>query len=140
MNTKIILAAIVGGILYFLLGWLIYGFLLMDFFAENTKQYEGLMYEMPNLLLVFLSNLSLSYLLAFIFQKWASIKTISRGFSAGFLIGLLLSISIDLMFHASMDFYTPTAVVVDIIANSVIIALVGGSIGWILGIEKKTEK
>lgn len=140
MNTKIILSAIVGSIFYFLLGWLIYGFLLMDFFAENTKQYEGLMYEMPNLLLYFLANLSLSYLLAFIFQKWAGIKTISRGFSAGFLIGLFLSISIDLMNYASMDLYTPTLLVVDIIANSVIIALVGGSIGWILGFDKKSEE
>jgi len=140
MNTKIILAAIAGSILYFLLGWLIYGFLLMDFFVENTTYYEGLMYEMPNLLLYFLANLSLSYLIAFIFQKWAGIKTISRGFSAGFLIGIFLSIFIDLMYYASMDLYTPTAVVVDIIANSVIIALVGGCIGWILGFDKKTEE
>ena len=139
MNTKIILSAIVGSIIYFLLGWLIYGFLLMDFFIENTKQYDGLMYEMPNLLLVFLANLSLSYLVAFIFQKWAGIKTLSKGFSAGFFIGLLFSISVDLMFYASLDLYTPTAVVVDIIANSVIVALVGGSIGWILGFEKKAE-
>jgi hypothetical protein len=137
MSTKIILAAIAGSIIYFLLGWLIFGFLLMDFFAENTKFYEGLIYEMPNLLLVFLSNLSLSYLLAFIFQKWADIKTLSKGFTAGFFIGLFLSISIDLMFYASMDLYTPTVVVIDIIANSVIIAFVGGSIGWILGIDKK---
>lgn len=140
MNTKIILAAIAGSILYFLLGWLIYGFLLMDFFVENTKYYEGLMYEMPNLLLYFLANLSMSYLIAFIFQKWANIKSISKGFSAGFFIGLFLSISIDLMFYAGMDLYTPTLVVVDVIANSVIIGLVGGSIGWILGFEKKTEE
>jgi len=140
MNTKIILAAIAGSILYFLLGWLIYGFLLMDFFVENTKFYEGLMYEMPNFLLYFLANLSLSYLIAFIFQKWANIKTISKGFSAGFFIGLFLSISIDLMFYASMDLYTPTGVVVDIIVNSVIIGVAGGSIGWILGFEKKTEE
>ena len=139
MNTKIILAAIVGSILYFLLGWLIYGFLLMDFFAENTKQYEGLMYDMPNLLILFLSNLSLTYLLSFIFQKWANINTISKGFSAGFFFGLFLSISIDLMFYAGMDLYTPTLVIVDVFANSIIIAVVGGSIGWILGFEKKTE-
>ena len=112
----------------------------MDFFVENTKYYEGLMYEMPNLLLYFLANLSMSYLIAFIFQKWANIKSISKGFSAGFFIGLFLSISIDLMFYAGMDLYTPTLVVVDVIANSVIIGLVGGSIGWILGFEKKTEE
>ena len=74
MNTKLILATLAGGILYFLLGWLIYGVLLMDFSMANTTQYAGLMKDMPDLLVLFLGNLSFALLMAWIFQKWANIS------------------------------------------------------------------
>lgn len=137
MNTKLFIAAIAGGVLYFLLGWIVYGILLMDFYAENTIVYAGLMKEMPNLILMFLSNLFMAFLITWIFQKWANIRTVSHGFSAGFLIGLLYSLSIDLMFYSTMNLYNETVLIVDIIVNAVLIALVGACIGWILGLDKK---
>ena len=36
MNSKVIIAALIGGIVAFLLGWLLYGVLLMDFMASNA--------------------------------------------------------------------------------------------------------
>ena len=49
MDKKIITAAIVGAIVSFLLGWLIYGFLLMDYYTEYSVRYEGLMKDPPEL-------------------------------------------------------------------------------------------
>lgn len=53
MNKKLLHATLAGGILFFLLGCLVYGVLLMDFYEANTKVYEGLNKEMPDLLLLF---------------------------------------------------------------------------------------
>ncbi|MBK7856274.1 MAG: hypothetical protein IPJ79_16525 [Bacteroidetes bacterium] len=49
MNKKVIAAAIAGAITTFMLGWLIYGMLLMDFMEANTVKYEGLMLNPQNL-------------------------------------------------------------------------------------------
>lgn len=139
MNTKLILATLAGAILYFLLGWVIYGMLLMDFYEANTVIYEGLNKEMPDLLLLFLSNLAMSFLLAWIFQKWAQIHTLTGGLTAGLLIGFLIGTSIDFMFYSMMNLYTSTLLVVDIIVNTIVVGIIGACIGWILGMGKKSE-
>jgi hypothetical protein len=139
MNSKILLATLCGGILMFLLGWLIFGILLMDFYTANTIQYEGLMKEMPNLLLLFISNLLSAFLLSFIFQRWAGIKTFIGGLNGGLIIGLLLGLIYDLYFLASMNLYPVSLMVVDVIANAIMVGLVGGFIGWFLGTGKKKE-
>ncbi len=136
---KMLLASLCGGILMFLLGWLFYGFLLMDFFTANTTQYEGLMNEMPNLVLIFISNLGLAFLLSFIFQQWAGIKTLTGGLTAGLIIGLVLGVIYDLYILASMNLYSVTLVIVDILTNTVMTGILGAFIGWFLGTGKKKE-
>ena len=137
MSTKAILAAVAGAIFAFLLGWLIYGILLMDFYEANTTHYDGLMKEMPNLVLIFLNNLIWSFLLAFIFYRWGAIKSMGNGMKGGIIIGLPVALSFDLYILAGMNLFTPTLVVVDVIVSTVMTALVGGLIGFILGTGKK---
>lgn len=50
MNSKFIIASVAGGIASFLLGWLIYGILLMDFMKANSMYYANLMKEPPNMI------------------------------------------------------------------------------------------
>ena len=64
MDKKIITAAIVGAIVSFLLGWLIYGFLLMDYYTAYSVKYEGLMKDPPEFWAYFANGLCWSYLLA----------------------------------------------------------------------------
>jgi hypothetical protein len=137
MNTKLILATLAGGILYFLLGWVVYGMFLMGFYQANTVVYDGLYKEMPNLILLFLANLAMAFLIAWIFQKWANISTLSGGFTAGLLIGFLIGLTNDLMFYSMMNLYTSTLLFVDIIVAAIVIGIVGACIGWVLGIGKK---
>lgn len=130
MNTKTIVAVIVGAIASFLLGWVIWGMLLMDYFQSNTVKYEGMMYEEPKLWAIFIGNLAASALLG-----WVLEKTNTRGFAGGFMTGLIIfmlnSISIDMMFYAMMNWYSNTTVIiVDIIVNS----LFGGAIGGVMGL------
>ncbi len=139
IHSKLIIATLAGAVLYFLLGWVLYGILLMDFFTNNSIQYEGLMKEMPDLIFMFLSNLVMAFFLAFILDHWANKKSFAKGFTAGLFITFLIGLSFDLMFYSSMNIYTPVALVVDVIVVSVMGGITGGVIGWILGSGKKAE-
>ena len=132
MNTRVLLAALAAAVVAFLAGWLIYGILLMGFFEANTQSYEGLIKEEMNFLLMFLSNLSWSLMLAFVYNKFGGKKTLCKavGFSA--LIGALISLGVDLMFLSSWNYYTNIAVVVDVIATGVMFAAMGVAIGLII--------
>jgi len=94
MSTRAILAGIAGAVFAFFLGWLIFGILLMDYYTANTTSYPGLMKEMPNLVLIFLSQLIMGLLFAFIFERWAGIKTFGRGIVGGIILGFKKKVAV----------------------------------------------
>lgn len=135
MNKRTLLAALAGGIAAFLLGWLIFGVLLMDYMAAHMLNVPGLMKgegEM-NMGLLFLSNLTVATLLT-----WAAERMQVRGALAGALLGatmgFLFYLSVDLSFLAMMNlFTTPVAAVVDVLSNTVWTAGIGAVVGYMLG-------
>ncbi len=135
MNTKVLLAGLAGGIAAFLLGWVIFGMLLMGYYEANMIHYEGLMKgegEM-HLGLMFLSNLMLSMMLAYVCSRMG-VNDLKGGLVAGAIIGFLVYLSVDLGFLAMMNmFASNTMVVVDVLANTVWAALIGAVIGLVLG-------
>jgi hypothetical protein len=138
MNAKLILASVIGAVVAFLLGWLIFGIILMGFYEANTTQYTGLMKEVPNLFLMIIANFFMAFLLSFIFQRWAGFKTFMQGLNGGMLIGFCVGLSYDLFFIAMMNLYNTKVMVVDVLANTILMGIVGGVIALILGYEKKT--
>lgn len=139
MNVKLLLATLAGAVAAFLLGWLFWGVLLTDFFAANTNTFEGLEKEMPNLILMFFSNVVIAFLLGFIFQRWAHISTFVGGLKGGAIIGILIAISYDLSFLSMMNLFNTSAAIVDILTATVWYALIGGVVAFVLGYGKKAE-
>ena len=137
MNLKVIYATLAGGVLSFLLGWLVFGLVLMNFYTNNSIHYEGLMKTEPTLILIFLSCLVMSFFMAFVFNSWAGFKSFGKGLYGGFIIGIFIGLSYDLSFLAMMNLYSVKVMVVDVLANGVTNAIIGGVIAWILGFEKK---
>jgi uncharacterized membrane protein len=140
MNKKLIFAALAGAILQFFLGWLVYGILLVNFMESNTTHYEGLMKDMkgPGFMIgIFLSGLVMSFLVAYIFQRWGKFVTFMKGLSAGAFLGFFLALSYDLYFYSSMNLMTLTGTIVDIITSTIMSAILGGVIAWILGYKSE---
>lgn len=135
MNGKTLLAALVGGVAHFLLGWLVYGMALMSTMqGMYTAEANALMKDPPELWAYGVSSLVWALLLAVVFSRWASISTFRGGLIAGAIIGLLTSLSVDLGMHASVKLLSNLAVlVIDPIANAVVSGLAGGVVGWMLG-------
>ena len=137
---KLILAAFAGSVVQFLLGWLIYGILLANFMDSQTTHYDGLIKDMDTgsfMILVYLAGLAMSFLLAFIFQRWAKFESIVKGLTGGMILGFFIALSYDLNSFSMMNLISVNAMIVDVIAYTVIIGIVGAIIAWILGYKSK---
>jgi hypothetical protein len=141
MKTRVMLAAAAGAVTIFVLGYLIYGVLLASYLKEHMIQYAGLNKEpMPDFVPLFLSNLVVAFLLAFIFDKWAGIRTVSTGLKGGAVVMFLIILSKDLSFMGYMNLFKGVMpVIVDVLAETTRGSLAGGVIGGILGFHSTSE-
>lgn len=127
MNTKsFFLSGIVGAIVYFLLGLLFYGVLFPEIHETNVE---------PCLLMIFLGCLFMSLLVSLIYNRWASITTFSTGLKAGFVIGLLYTLSMNFFMYSSKELDTNFFILLAI--ESITLAIVGGVVGYMCGFFNK---
>lgn len=141
MISRVAIAALVGGIVLFGLGFLVYG-LALDSYMKSTMSPEAakMMKEMPNLILLFLGNVVTAWLYAFVFERWASIKTFVTGLIGGILISLPMIIGFDLMIFSTTNLMSSIPpVIVDILAFTFISAITGGVIGQVLGMLNRNK-
>jgi len=139
-NNKILLAGLVGAIVAFLLGFIVYGNVLTDFFIENSGSASGIMRADDEMQWVpmILGHITWGLLFAIIFGRWANISTFVSGAKAGALLGFLIGASFDLIQLGSTHIANLTGVVVDIIVMTILSAIVGGVVAWFLGRNKTT--
>ena len=134
-TSKLLMAGVAGGVTYFILGFLLYGLLLMDFFTRNATvnvSRENMVWWS-----LILGNLLLGFLLAYVFGKWANIKTFMGGLTGGAIFGILFAGGLDFTMHGTSDMMTMTGILVDIVVNTVMIAITGGVVGLVLGMGKE---
>ena len=132
MNRSI-LAIVLGGIANFFFGFLIYGLILMDFMKANTTEYEGLMKEDDNAMMLgyFLGSLVFAAMITYILNKIGN-ATPRSGLTVAAVVSLFTALSFNLMFFFGMNLYSGTYVFVDSIAYTVMGGLTGLVIGFIL--------
>jgi hypothetical protein len=135
--NKILIAGLVGGIVAFLLGWVIWGILMADFFKANVGTATGVEKMPPDMLFLVISNLAWGFLLALIFGRWASISTFQSGAIAGGVICLLIGVSYELGMYSMMNVMTLNGHVVNIILGGIMGAIIGGLVAWVLGYGAK---
>lgn len=135
---KFIIGTLAGGVVYFLLGFIVYAILLEDFFASHAGTATGVMKttEMQYWPL-FIGNLGHAALLAFVFLKWADIKTFGAGMAAGAAIGFFMTLGHSLISYDTSNIMDLTAALADVVVYAIITALVGGVVGATLGAGSK---
>ena len=138
MNIKkLLMGGITGGVLFFLLGWVIYGMLLMNFMNTHPGTAGNIGKNPPDFLYLIIGNLSMGFLMAYIFIK-AGINSLGSGFITGGVIGLLMAVGYDCTMYATTTVISKTAMAADVAAATVMSALVGAAVGAIMGMGKKT--
>lgn len=135
-NSKFLIGTLVGGVVFFILGFVVYAILLESFFTAHAGSATGVMKTEMQYWPLFLGNLAHAALLSFIFLKWANIKTFGAGFSAGLIIGFLISLGVDMVMYDTSNIMDLTGSVTDAIVYSLITAVAGGIIGWVVGMGK----
>jgi hypothetical protein len=137
--NKIILGGIVGGVASFLLGWLIYGVLLMDFWTNYFNHCAERPEEEMVWWALILSNFATGFFLAFIFS-WSKTKGWLAGAKIAAIAAFFMILSYDLSFYSmSTMFNSFSAVIIDIVIGTVFTAIIGAIIGLVMGMGKKEE-
>lgn len=132
MNNRVLVGGLIGGFAFFLLGYLIYGMALAGVFAENTM--EGVARPMEEFQWAFLilGNIAFGFLLAYVLDK-ANTLSFSSAATVSAVIGLLVGFAVNFTMYGTSNTHTLTAHFADIIALTVMSAVVGGLIGWWYG-------
>lgn len=138
MNRKSIIAAIIGAIAFFILAWLVFGTLMIDFYLSNIIPYEGLVKDPPVIWSLFLHGLSIATLLSFMFHKM-DINTSGKGLVLALWVGLLITLYFYSFLYASLNLYTMKRILVDLVVNSLFIAIVGSIIAKSFGVLTKKK-
>jgi len=138
MNKKRLLATLAGGVFAFLLGWLIFGILLMDFYTENTTSYPGLFKEPMSMWTISTGCFLWTFLIAWVYSRSSGEKSILGGTVTGAMLGLLVAAFFDLNFLGNWNLYSPTLLIVDVFVNTFYSACIGAVAGWILK-DKRAE-
>ncbi|MBS1946412.1 MAG: hypothetical protein JST47_01460 [Bacteroidetes bacterium] len=139
MNPKkLILAGIAGGIVIFLLGYLTYGMLLMDFFDKHAGAVKNTGRNPNQMLFLYLilGNIIYGFLLAYIFGK-AKIASIGNGLVTGAIIGFLSTSATDSVSYATTFVHSRTSVAADVITFTILSAAAGVVVAWIAGPGRK---
>ena len=137
MNMKILRGTIFGGIAFFLLGWLIYGIIMMGYNSTHTNQ----CLNNPNGEMIWwaiiLGNI-ISALLLTLVLNWSGAKGWTDGLKTGAIFGILIALSMDLGFWSMTTMFNNFgALLADVAQTTVLWALVGLVIVLLWGKEKK---
>ncbi len=129
---KLTAGGIVGGILFFLLGWLIYGMLLMDFMKNNPGIVSGYNKETPDWLYLIIGNLLSGFMMAYIFIK-ANVTTLMGGLILAGVVGFLMTASFDCIMYATTNLASKKMMMADVLASTAMGAVVGAVVGAVMG-------
>lgn len=136
MDMKILKGTIFGGIVYFFLGWLIYGILLADFSLANYNQCMNRPSAEMVWWAIILSNLIYALFLTLVL-KWTGASGWLDGLKTGALFGLLLGVSTDLSFYSMTTMFNSIgAMVLDMLVMTVMAAILGTVIVLVWGKDK----
>jgi hypothetical protein len=136
-TIKILLGGLAGAVTFFLLGWLVYGILLSGYTKANYNQCAMRPMEDMIMWAMILSNFAVGFLLSILFS-WSNTRGMIAGAKVGGIVGLLMGASYDLgMYSMSSLFSNLTAVCVDIIIYTVLIAITGVVVALVMGTGKK---
>ena len=136
MNMKILRGTVFGGIAYFLLGWLVYGILLMNFYSGNTNQCMNNPDGQMAWWAIIVSNFVAALLLTLILN-WSGAKGIVDGLKTGAIFGFLLSSTISLSYWSMTTMYNNFGILlIDVVVSTIVMGVLGMIIVLVWGKEK----
>lgn len=125
MNFKnFFVAGIAGGIVYYLLGWLLYGTLFFNYFGG----------KMPvNMAFIALGCFSVAFLISYVFVRWGQITTIATGAKGGAGIGIFLGLMNNFFSNSMIEIPNYEQMLVDTSIMVITCSITGAVVGLVNG-------
>ena len=128
MNVKnFFIGGIVGGIVDFLMGWLVWGILLKNTFPPP----EGSGPE--NIVFIFLGCMSFGFMLSYIFAQGEGVSQYMAGIKLAVGVALFMSLANNFFYNMYKDTIDVKMVAIDVVASLVVAAVVGAVISIVNG-------
>ena len=132
MNKKIILSALGGGLTLFIVGGILFEFLLKDVMSDMIKAMGSVYNQNPNFATIALAQLIFALILAIFIYK-SNVSTFVGGLTTSAWMAFLIIFWFDLWMLTTFNFMTVSMALFDTVSNTAIGAVAGGVIGWIQG-------
>lgn len=133
---KLITGGIAGGVVFFFLGWLVYGNLLSDFMRQNPGKIGWIDRKEPEFLYLIAGQLMYGFLLTYILLK-ANVNSIVSGLITSAIIGFLMGAAIDFTMYGTTLVLSKKGLLAELSAGIVITALAGAVIAAATGRKMK---
>lgn len=125
-----LLATLAGFLTMFLLGYLIWGMLTVDYYAEHTI--TDVSKDPMNIGLIALANLISAFVISTIYGRYAAGDYgFSSGAKLGVWFGILFGFGMGLLWYATAEIMDMTGTITEAIINIVFYAIVVGVIGLV---------
>jgi hypothetical protein len=138
---KLITGTVTGTIVYFIIGWIVFEYILGSYTNANTTQIVGFKKneEEASMLMLILSCAAYALLLSSLMLYWINIPmNFIEGFKLGAVVGLLVAIMTDSYWYGTSHFYNNTKpMILDIIAATITVGIMGGAIALVLSFVQK---
>ena len=135
---RLMLGTVAGGVVLFFLGFILYALAFEGFFKENMGPATNFIKDPPNFPFIILADLAGGLLLAYIYDRWAGIKTFNTGLKAALVIGLAVALYAHFLDFGTNNKHSMNSAIVAIILDTIRMGLAGGVVGWVLGRGSKT--
>ena len=127
ITQRLLLGTVVGAGVFTLLGYLAYGIVFADFFANNAGSATGVPRNPFDFVSLVAGQVVFGALLTIILI-WASAANVMQGVKVAFVTGLLFFLAIDLTLYATTNIQNLKASLVDPIIGGVLFAVAGAAI------------
>ena len=131
-TQKLLVGTIVGWVVLFFLGYLIFGILLADFFRANAGTATGVEKMPLNLVAIGIGQLASAGALTLILS-WVGVGGIAQGAMMAGAVGLLFFLGVDLTMFGTSNTSTLTVALVDPVVAGILYAIAGGAITAVAG-------
>ena len=127
ITQRLLIGTLVGAVVFTLLGYLAYGILFADFFANNGGSATGVQRDPFDFVSLVAGQVVFGALLTIILI-WASAANVMQGVKIAFVTGLLFFLAIDLTMYATMNIQNLKATLVDPLIGGFLFACAGAAI------------
>jgi len=122
MNKSLLYSGVVGTIVYYLLGWLVYGVIFPDLAGGEE-----------NSLFILLGCLFYAFIFAVMLNRWTSISKFSSGFNAGLILGVLYAVSFYFFKISEGGSFDIQPFLKEIVIGGLMTVITSGAIALVIG-------